>query len=558
MFFLATAIHAQDDLIKKIAPLINKKTIAVAHFNVGMIDFDKLSQLGVQGAAEYVTMIGFDKESIEEVRQETALLLEKKLPAVREKYDELVKLTGIRDIYFIAYQDLMKVLPGVLATPLEGKTQRQIDAIKQYVADNKQDFPASVFETGGFLVLPVCPPPMFKKETMPQIKKYFADFKAEELPALNEAFTDTDSAILRVAAIVPENMAELIQQSGMPPIPLPQVAQLLYLLSENTRWANASLDLYKTDFHVTIQMDSEKTANEFRETLVDLIEFSVATAKIGMEQNEETADFAPLFGAYMKGIFKVALPKVKNDKLVYEPDPNAPKQALVPVAVVGVMVALLLPAVQAAREAARRMQCSNNLKQITLAMHNYHDAQKTFPPAFTVDKNGKPLHSWRVLLLPYMEQQALYSKIRLNEPWDSEYNSQFHDTVIPVFVCPSNPMNPRLEPGLNCHYSVVIDKNAAFSGAKPTNIGRIVDGLSNTVMIVERKTPVCWMDPSGELTLEQAMEGINASDDGIGSFHTGGINAAFCDGSVQFLSNTIDLETLKALILINDGISVNF
>ena len=85
----------------------------------------------------------------------------------------------------------------------------------------------------------------------------------------------------------------------------------------------------------------------------------------------------------------------------------------------GILVALLLPAVQASREAARRAQCANNLKQIGLAFHNYHDAHKTFPPAYIPDKDGKPMHSWRVLILPYLEQQALYKRYNFDEPWDS-------------------------------------------------------------------------------------------------------------------------------------------
>ena len=88
------------------------------------------------------------------------------------------------------------------------------------------------------------------------------------------------------------------------------------------------------------------------------------------------------------------------------------------VTVGGVLVALLLPAVQAARESARRMQCSNNLKQVALAMHNYHDTYQSFPPAYTVDADGNKLHSWRTLLLPYIEQAALYdlSLIHISEP----------------------------------------------------------------------------------------------------------------------------------------------
>ena len=83
-----------------------------------------------------------------------------------------------------------------------------------------------------------------------------------------------------------------------------------------------------------------------------------------------------------------------------------------------VCAGLLLPAVQAAREAARRMSCSNNIKQIGLAMQNYHTAYGTLPPAYTVDAQGRPLHSWRTLILPFIEQQALYGEIDLSKPWN--------------------------------------------------------------------------------------------------------------------------------------------
>jgi hypothetical protein len=105
----------------------------------------------------------------------------------------------------------------------------------------------------------------------------------------------------------------------------------------------------------------------------------------------------------------------------------------------GVLLALLLPAVQAAREAARRTQCSNNLKQIALAFHNYHDTYKTFPPAYIPDENGRPMHSWRVLILPFLEQQALYNMYNFDEPWDSPANAMVTSTAIPVFQCASDP-----------------------------------------------------------------------------------------------------------------------
>ncbi len=102
----------------------------------------------------------------------------------------------------------------------------------------------------------------------------------------------------------------------------------------------------------------------------------------------------------------------------------------------GIAIGLLLPAVQSAREAARRMQCSNNMKQIALALHNYESVYKTLPPAFTVDANGNRLHSWRTLILPFIEQKSLYDNIDLSKPWDDPANAILQTVSIPTYACP--------------------------------------------------------------------------------------------------------------------------
>jgi len=105
--------------------------------------------------------------------------------------------------------------------------------------------------------------------------------------------------------------------------------------------------------------------------------------------------------------------------------------ALVFVLMVG--VALLLPSVTRGREAARRTQCKNNLKQIMLALHNYHDEYHAFPPAFTTDCDGNRLHSWRTLILPYLDQQQLYTTIDLSKPWNDPANAEAFKTTVHVY-----------------------------------------------------------------------------------------------------------------------------
>lgn len=219
----------------------------------------------------------------------------------------------------------------------------------------------------------------------------------------------------------------------------------------------------------------------------------------------------------------------------------------------GILVALLLPAVQTAREAARRMQCGNNLKQIALAMHNYHDAYGSFPPAYTVDEAGNKLHSWRTLLLPYMDQAAIYDQIDLDQPWNAPENQFLLDTVIPSYACPSHPTigSPYTQ------YMVVVGPSAGpttmFPGSIPSKLSEVTDGTSNTIMVLEvRDQQVHWAQPD-DLTLEQMTRAINQAPDGPGSYHPGGAQAAMGDGSVQFLSQSIDPTVLEHLILRDDG-----
>ena len=224
---------------------------------------------------------------------------------------------------------------------------------------------------------------------------------------------------------------------------------------------------------------------------------------------------------------------------------------------VGLM--LIMPMISAAREAARRMQCSGNLKQLALAVHYYHDVYKVYPPAYTVDESGKSLHSWRVLLLPYMDYKELYDEIRLDEPWDSEYNRQFHSRVPNVFRCPSakgdwvswclEDRYPNMERGnFNCNYSVIVGEQTIFPGSRSTKYSEVTDGTSNTLLIVERLVPICWMDPMHEITFDDASCGVNASVYGIGSAHVGGCNVALADGSTNYTSETMQPELLKTFL----------
>jgi len=199
-----------------------------------------------------------------------------------------------------------------------------------------------------------------------------------------------------------------------------------------------------------------------------------------------------------------------------------------------------MPALQAAREASRRMQCSNNMKQIGLAIHNYESAYRSLPPAYTVDAEGNRLHSWRTLLLPFMEQAALYQRIDFSKPWDDPVNAPFTSVDIPSFRCPSS----EIPPGMTT-YQIVDDPSSAFPGSNPLNFGKILDGTSNTLFAIEsdKQDAVHWAEPKDQ-SLQSYLSTVRGS-------HLGGRNAAMLDGSVTFMSEQTDPRVFKAIVTVS-------
>lgn len=212
---------------------------------------------------------------------------------------------------------------------------------------------------------------------------------------------------------------------------------------------------------------------------------------------------------------------------------------------VPILIALLLPAVQSAREAARRSQCTNNLKQIALAMHNYADAYGSFPPAYLADANGRPMHSWRVLILPFLEGGTLYSRYKFNEPWDGPNNSQLAALMPNVYACPSD--STSTPGGKLTNYAAITGAGTVFDGPLATRLSEVTDGLSNTILVVETcGAGIHWMEPR-DLDVQQMTFTINGSPAEIASRHPRGAEAAFADGHVSFLQQSASPQSLRAM-----------
>jgi hypothetical protein len=201
----------------------------------------------------------------------------------------------------------------------------------------------------------------------------------------------------------------------------------------------------------------------------------------------------------------------------------------------------------------RRAVSSNNLKQIALALHGHHDAYKMMPPQAICDANGKPLLSWRVAILPFIEQQPLYQQFRLDEPWDSEHNIKLLDKMPEIYAPPGIKTK---EPNTT-FYQGFVGPNTAFElrpngGAKPFGaIGlRMVefpDGTSNVWLVAEAAEPVPWSKPAD---MKYEPKGPLPK---LGGLFSGGFHVAFADGWVRYYPRPLADETMHIVITRNNG-----
>ncbi len=252
-------------------------------------------------------------------------------------------------------------------------------------------------------------------------------------------------------------------------------------------------------------------------------------------------------------------------------------ELLVVIAIIGTLVALLLPAVQGAREAGRHAQCQNNLRQIGLGLTNFHEFKKTFPVGCLECVQTKPpldhplrQIAWSVYLLPYIDEKAVWNSFDESQPYRSQQNLSTGQTIISLYLCPSMSRTDRTGPTTgdvnnNGHwdtgdglafidYGGMYGTNGTPNGTliydKTINAGQVRDGLSQTIIVAEdsgrtAKQNGAWangqniFDVTGPINLTQNNE--------IWSDHPGGANTAFCDTSVHFLTQDIDLNVLFAL-----------
>ncbi|MCE9530745.1 MAG: DUF1559 domain-containing protein [Planctomycetes bacterium] len=335
------------------------------------------------------------------------------------------------------------------------------------------------------------------------------------------------------------------------PLALAQLAVISLDLAEN---ASIDVSLQYRDEKAAIAADdtigilAKKGRVEIQKGREEMLKKVLGDGKVApIAELPETALALIALGSFERLDEILAAPPIKRSGSTLHASVKLPSgSGLIGMSAMG--AGLLLPAVQKVREAAARTKSMNNLKQIGIAMHNHQDGAGSLPNAAICDKKGKPLLSWRVSLLPYIEQRNLYEQFKLDEPWDSEHNKKLIKYLPPIYVSPNAPMG---EPGMT-HYRIVTGKDAVFDLNNNLRIENIIDGASNTILVFEAADPVIWTKP------EEFVYDPKKPLPKVANFGGRGFAAVFGDGAARIIPATYEEKMIRRFFQSNDGMTVTF
>jgi hypothetical protein len=347
--------------------------------------------------------------------------------------------------------------------------------------------------------------------------------KPTERPEVAKAFAaagDTTAQLL----VLPTASARRVIEEIVPALPKDVGGGPMTIVTHGFQWGAIGASFPpKTALRVVIQSKDASAARALRDVIGEGVDQMgrLPTVRRAVTQYEKLA-------ALLK-------PAVTDDRLVLSFDANTRE--------LGDLVGIFAPKIT---ESSERRECMKNLHRIGIALHNHHDVYGHFPAIANLDKDGRALLSWRVHLLPYLNQDALYKQFHLDEPWDSEHNKKLIDRIPDVYRCPN--MKRKLV-GKTTYLAPVGD-SLMFTGTKDgVQMREITDGTSNTIFIVDADDDhaVIWTKP------DDLRIGIKDPAAGLVGHHPGGFNALLADASVHFIDRTIDPKVLWALFTRNGG-----
>lgn len=356
------------------------------------------------------------------------------------------------------------------------------------------------------------------------------------------AIGDADAAF----AIVGDADSRRVLREMLPsfPPPIPEIDGKL--LADGVRWAGLAIT-FPPQPTITVMVDAADsnaatTLSQANDKIIALAKVEEAKVLITGEPTEKAraAALLPILSQLTPVIFRTRL------SITFGDDPRE----------MAAMKATFGPALASAREAAYNQQRMNDFKQLALGILNYESSKGALPPAAIRDQSGKALLSWRVAILPWIEQNSLYDQFHLDEPWDSEHNLKLVEKMPELYADPDPTIRHALGDAGRTTFVVPVGDKAVFrpNASEGSKYRDIKDGTSNTVMIVEvvPERAVVWTKPDDwDVDLKDSLRGVKRSD-------RTGFTAAYCDGSVRLVPNTIDPANWAKILTCDGGEVVDF
>ncbi len=514
LVFFVAQVAAAADHGAALKPYLTDDVVAVAYLDLSAID--------APGVLEWAEKLGLVSE---EERDEA----EKRVKIVQEQLGELVN-SGASHLYLLLrVSDVSDGGPSWVVPVGEGGSPRavlglmvgvfsggpgrlEMDALKLNAATQPPWLPRSWEVVDGAVLGSTTKAQLeHMKNTRPKSPRDLSDAWA----ALGQGdcglviFGDADS--------------RRVVREMFPPLPAPFAEINGKLLAEGLLWGGIALKLPpQPDAEIVVETRDEQTAT----TVAQVITSGLILAKHALPVEQELIEaLASAFRPQVEGArVRIALDELTSD--------------------VDRLTKLLSPPVRKARQAAWRNARVNQFKNIALAFHNYADRNKgTFPAHANYDDNGKLLLSWRVLILPQLEQGELYKQFHLDEPWDSEHNRKLIEKMPAIYSDPDSALRKINAKGQTT-FVVPVSEGTVFDRPTGTVFKEITDGTSNTIMFVEvvPERAVVWTKPDDwKVDLDDPLDGVKRED-------RDWFTAARCDGSVHMISNDVEAKKLRSLL----------
>jgi hypothetical protein len=478
------------ELAALVAPYLEDRTVALNHIDLAAFDVEALVKLAVERGK-------VERESLAEPAKVLTGLI-KGLAA-----------ENIRHVFLVwSLIDVPENGPFVVLATTQ---KADPDKVRQ-VFREAQLFPGYKFEAiRGNLV----------GGSEPTLKR-MRDLKPLARPDLEKALAGVGPGFAQLVLAGTTDMRKILEEI-MPMLPPELGGGSIQVLSRGLQWAGASAQLGDGKLAVRFQVVGSDA-----DAAKGLLDLTGRALKIGAQQ-KPIRDAIP--GA--EKLVAQLTPRQDGNRLVLELDDAS-------------LAKLIEPLVRREMAEAGLRQSQNNLKQIGLALHNYHDAHGRFPAYASFDKQQKPLLSWRVHLLPYLVQDNLYKQFKLDEPWDSEHNKKLIAKMPAIF---QSTNNPKLNADGKTTYLAPRGDSTMFPNKQGLRIADVVDGTSNTIFLVDADdaNAVIWTKPDDwQLNPKQPRKGLSLRFDR-------GFLMLFVDGSVRILPKTITDMTLNAVFTRNGG-----